>query len=78
MEIHHHPKVEKKSFKEYFLEFLMMFLAVTMGFFAENIREGITNHRKEKHFLQSLAEDIKSDKAQLVQYIQFNDDRHQS
>jgi cell division protein FtsB len=38
MEVHHHPHVEKKNFKEYFLEFLMIFLAVTMGFFAESIR----------------------------------------
>lgn len=24
MEVHHHPKAEKKNFKEYFLEFLMI------------------------------------------------------
>ncbi|KAA9041153.1 histidine kinase [Ginsengibacter hankyongi] len=30
MEVHHHPHVEKKGFKEYFLEFLMIFLAVTI------------------------------------------------
>jgi hypothetical protein len=36
MEVHHHPNVEKKGYKEYFLEFLMIFLAVTMGFIAEN------------------------------------------
>jgi hypothetical protein len=48
MEVHHHPKVENlpagkagKKFKEYFLEFIMIFLAVTMGFFAETIRENI-------------------------------------
>lgn len=39
MEVHHHPHVEKKNFKEYFLEFLMIFLAVTLGFFAESLRE---------------------------------------
>jgi hypothetical protein len=27
MEVHHHPKVEKKNFKEYLLEFIMIFLA---------------------------------------------------
>jgi hypothetical protein len=48
MEVHHHLHVEKKNFKEYFLEFLMIFLAVTLGFFAENIREGISNHNKER------------------------------
>ena len=31
MEVHHHPKVEKKNFKEYLLEGLMIFLAVTLG-----------------------------------------------
>ena len=51
MEVHHHPHVEKKNFKEYFLEFLMIFLAVTMGFFAENIREDITNRKKEKQYM---------------------------
>jgi hypothetical protein len=30
MEVHHHPHVEKKNFKEYFLEFIMIFLAVTL------------------------------------------------
>jgi hypothetical protein len=35
MEVHHHPKVEKKNLKEYFQEFLMICLAVRPGFFAE-------------------------------------------
>ena len=34
MEVHHHPKVEKKNFKEYLFEGLMIFLAVMLGFFA--------------------------------------------
>jgi hypothetical protein len=33
MEVHHHLHVDKKTFKEYFLEFTMIFLAVAMGFF---------------------------------------------
>jgi len=38
MEVHHHPDPhhKKKHLKEYFLEFLMIFLAVSMGFVAEN------------------------------------------
>jgi hypothetical protein len=39
MEVHHHSHVEKKGFKEYFLEFIMIFLAVTMAFIGENMRE---------------------------------------
>jgi hypothetical protein len=50
MEVHHHPHVEKKRFREYFLEFLMIFLAVTLDFFAENIREIIGSREKEKTF----------------------------
>ncbi len=61
MEVHHHPTVEKKNFKEYFLEFLMIFLAVTPGFFAENVREGITDYKKAEKFASSMKEGLKSD-----------------
>jgi hypothetical protein len=39
MELHHQPNIDKKGFKEYFLEFLMIFLAATMEFFAKQMRE---------------------------------------
>jgi hypothetical protein len=50
MEVHHHPNLhhEKKPWKEYFLEFLMIFLAVTMGFFAESLREHINERDRAK------------------------------
>lgn len=32
MEVHHHPHIEKENFKKYFLEFLIIFLAISMGF----------------------------------------------
>ena len=51
MEVHHHPKVEKKNFKEYLLEGIMIFLAVTLGFFAENIREHLSDNAKEKEYI---------------------------
>jgi hypothetical protein len=61
MEVHHHPHVEKKSFKEYLLEGLMIFLAVSLGFIAENIREHITEnaiaHEMAEHFYQELETD---------------------
>ena len=69
MEVHHHPHVEKKSFKEYFLEFIMIFLAVTLGFFAESLREHISDNAKEKEYLVSIIEDLKSDSATLNSYI---------
>jgi hypothetical protein len=50
MEVHHHPDLHHKAkpWKEYFLEFIMIFLAVTMGFFADNIREHIVDAKKKK------------------------------
>ena len=64
MEVHHHPKVEKKSFKEYLLEGLMIFLAVTLGFFAESLREHISDKGKEKEYLSSMVNELKYDTAQ--------------
>ena len=40
MEVHHtHHPTHKKKWSEYIIEFIMLFTAVTLGFFAENIRE---------------------------------------
>jgi len=63
MEVHHHPDIhhKPKKWKEYFLEFLMIFLAVTMGFFAESYREHLVETKKEKEYVKSLVEDLKSD-----------------
>ncbi len=69
MEVHHHPHVEKKSFKEYLLEGLMIFLAVTMGFFAESIRENITKHEKEHHIMEMMVEDLKHDTTEISKTI---------
>jgi len=72
MEVHHHPHVEKKNFKEYFLEFIMIFLAVTLGFFAENVREHISDNSKEKDYIVSIIQDMKKDSATLTNYIYKN------
>src|SRR5689334_11930718 len=69
MEVHHHPKVERKNFKEYFLEFIMLFLAVTLGFFAENLREKVIEHHKEREYMASVVQDLKSDTAELAHAI---------
>src|SRR5215471_3270037 len=71
MEVHHHPKVEKKNFKEYLLEGLMIFFAVSLGFIAENMREDITEHQRAKAFASSMIEDLKADTGQLKNYIKY-------
>ncbi len=72
MEVHHHPKVEKKNFKEYFLEFIMIFLAVTLGFIAENIREDLSNNAKEKEYMKSMVSDLVSDTTMLNDAVEFS------
>jgi hypothetical protein len=69
MEVHHHPEVEKKGIKEYLLEGLMIFIAVMMGFFAESIREHITDSDHEKQSIESLVKAVTSDTVQLHDVI---------
>jgi len=69
MEVHHHPHVEKKRFKEYFFEFLMIFLAVTLGFFAENLREHITDTNREKEYATELYKELHADSIAFAQKI---------
>src|ERR1700741_2867538 len=75
MEVHHHPHVEKKNFKEYLLEGLMIFLAVSMGFIAENIRESITAREKEKQYMESMIQDLKEDTIKINTGIKRNVNR---
>jgi hypothetical protein len=69
MEVHHHPHVEKKNFKEYLLEGLMIFLAVSMGFIAENIREYFVDNERENQYIEALVRDLKSDTASFNRAI---------
>ena len=72
MEVHHHPDLDHKpkKWREYFLEFLMIFLAVTMGFIAENIRE----HFSETKIAHQNLEAYKDDLLQQKKYLSGNED----
>jgi hypothetical protein len=61
MEVHHPHLHGKKNWKTYFWEFLMLFLAVFCGFLAENFREHQVEHQREKQFMMTMVEDLKSD-----------------
>ncbi len=67
MEVHHHPQLEHKHkpWKEYLAEGFMIFVAVMMGFIAENIRENITNGEHARQLTIQLIQDLKADTAQL-------------
>src|SRR6266487_983169 len=74
MEVHHHPDLhhKKKNFREYLFEFLMIFLAVTARFFAENIREHISDNKKEEQYIRSLLQNLDDDTARLGEVIEVN------
>ena len=63
MEVHKHPHhvTHKKKWGEYLLEFLMLFLAVTLGFIAENLREEIKHKEEVKTHINSLVSDLQTD-----------------
>lgn len=75
MEVHHpHHPSHKKKWSEYIIEFVMLFAAVTLGFFAENVREHQIIEHKTKQNLMSIILDLKKDSAliqnRLVEYKQ--------
>ena len=62
MEVHHHPnKHHSKKWKDYVYEFLMLFLAVTAGFFVENRREYYIEHQRANQFSRQLLADLRLD-----------------
>ncbi len=71
MEVHTHHlhKAAGKKIWHYFFEFLMLFLAVFSGFIAENWRESLQEHRREKEYIHSIVEDIKSDTLQSAEVL---------
>ncbi len=73
MEVHHHGHVhEKKKWREYLFQFLMLFLAVTLGFLAENQREHYIENERMHRFLKSMQLDIESNRVVLDSAIREN------
>lgn len=74
MDVHHHTHASdpdiyrgRKKWFHYFWEFLMLFLAVTLGFFVENKREHNVEQKRAKDFAITLYSEIKKDTASLVE-----------
>src|SRR5688500_18371244 len=65
MEVHAHTHTPRKKWTHYFWEFMMLFLAVFCGFWAENQREHFIEHKREKKFIKSMISDLKDDLHQL-------------
>jgi hypothetical protein len=71
MEVHHHPQLnhKPKPWKEYLLEYLMIFLAVMTGFFAESYREHLSERSKEREYVINIKKDLLADTANLNLWI---------
>src|SRR5215212_6471242 len=71
MEVHKHPHhvTHKKKWGEYLLEFFMLFLAVFLGFVAENVRENRVNLEIEKRNIESFINNLKKDSINLTRVI---------
>ena len=71
MEVHHHSH-KPKNWKEYITEFIMLFTAVTLGFFAENQREHYVEGKREIQYMESLMEDLAKDKYDLSESKKYS------
>jgi len=73
MEVHHqHHPSHKKKWSEYIIEFVMLFAAVTLGFFVENYREHYVEKMREDQFIQDIRKDIIFDSLQLSKLDYLN------
>ena len=75
MEVQHHAHTARKKWAHYFWEFLMLFLAVFCGFLAESQLEHKIEKDREKQFMQTMAEDLKTDSARLNRLIRLRKSR---
>jgi dynactin complex subunit len=77
MEVHHHPDIhhKKKNIREYLLEFLMIFLAVSLGFFAESYREHIADAAKEKDYIKGIIRNLQTDTTSLRNVLTYNQNK---
>jgi len=67
--LHPHHPTHKKKWSEYIIEFVMLFTAVTLGFFAENIREHLAENSKKNELMKIVSLDLQRDLKQL-EYLQ--------
>lgn len=74
MEVHHHAHHEgKKNWKSYFWEFLMLFLAVLCGSLAEYQLEHVVEKDREREYMITMLEDLKSDTSLLNYAVKYWD-----
>lgn len=68
-----HTKRYERKLKDYLFEFIMLFLAISGGFFMENLRESYVDDRNEKQYISSLIRDIQEDTDSIQDVIGKNE-----
>jgi hypothetical protein len=71
-EYHSHTMHQKRRLKDYLFEFIMLFIAITCGFFADNLRDNMLERRKEKEYVVGLIGDIKEDTTSIRNFLSGN------
>ncbi|TXE14738.1 hypothetical protein [Algoriphagus aquimarinus] len=70
-----HINVNKRNWNSYIKEFLMLFLAIVLGFFVENLRESYVEAKSADVLAQSMLEDLKQDRVALQEAIRFSQEK---
>ncbi len=66
MEVHAHSHTPRNKWTHYLWEFLMLFLAVFCGFLAEYQLEHVVEHNREKEYIESMVNDLKTDSTRIA------------
>ena len=78
MEVHHHAHTARNKWTHYFWEFLMLFFAVTLGFFVENQREHYIEDQRAKALAQNLYKEIYADSIAVQQKIAIRNKKEEA
>ena len=59
----------RQSFRDYLLEGAMIFVAVSLGFMADSLREYLADRDAERAYMQAMAEDLRVDSVRLADNV---------
>lgn len=70
---HEPPEKGEKKWKHYLIEFFMLFLAVSLGFLTENLREHLVENQRAREMAIGLFDDLEKDSIHIHNAIKRND-----
>jgi len=76
---HHHPSHHPhKKWRHYLFDFFMLFLAISLGFYVDNLREHYVEKKREKQYMQMLVADLETDIHVLDSNMAFRQKREET